>query len=231
MKKNGLVVTVLCSLLVLVGLISGSTAVAKDLSAVKTVALVSLTVSDMNGSVSSGAIGDTPAAILISASVNDMIVDAETKLAKKWAVTKVSSFIDNAEYKKAGVEKTLTVFVPKVDGKEMPVFTQVSKEIKGGIIDPQKAKDLCKALNVDGVVVIFSEWVSKTGGFVPTTKALSKNIFSLWDKNGNQVVKERVDMMGNKTLGMGGFAAVNKETIEEWRDSYNRSLDKIMSSL
>jgi len=230
MKKN-FVLAVLCSLVVLVGLVSGPDAFAKDTGSIKSVAIVSLTVSDVGGSVNAGSIGSTPVAELITATVNNMITDAENKLGNKWKVTKVSSFIDNADYKKAGVEKTLTVFSPKVDGKEMPVFTQVSKEIKGGIIDAQKAKDLCKALNVDGVVLIFSEWLSKTGGFVPTTKAMSKNILSIWDSNGKQVAKERVDMVGNKTLGMGGFKAVNQETIEEWRDSYNRALDKIVSSL
>lgn len=195
------------------------------------VAVVSLTVSDVGGSVQGGSVGSTPVSKLISAAVSEMLNDAETKLGGKWTVVKASSFIDNADYRKASVEKTLTVYVPRINGKEMPVFTQVSKEIKGGILDADKAKQLCKALNVDGVVLIFSEWASKTGGFVPTTKALSKNILTIWDGSGNKVFTKRVDKLGEKTLGVGGIKAVNEETINEWRDSYNRSLDEIIKSL
>jgi len=231
MKRFLVALAVLCSLLAFVGFVSDPNALAKDMSSIKSVAIVSLSVSDVGGSVQSGSVGSTPVSELISGTVSNMLTDAEKKLSSKWTVVKASTFIDNADYRKAGVEKTLTVYLPKVNGKEMPVLTQVSKEIKGGIIDPQKAKDLCKALNVNAVVLIFSEWASKTGGFVPTTKALSKNILSVWDSNGNQVVKERIDMVGNKTLGVGGIKAVNQETIEEWRDSYNRALDKIIGSL
>lgn len=212
-------------------LVLSSTAFAADTSSLKNVAIVSLSVSDVGGSVQSGSIGSTPVAKLMISAVNDMISDAEKKLSSKWNIIKVSSFINNAGYRKAGVEKTLTVFVPQVNGSEMPVFTQVSKEIKGGVIGADKAKALCKTLNVDGIVLIFSEWGAKTGSFVPTTKALTKNILTVWDSNGNNLVKKRVDMVGNKSLGVGVFKAVNDQTIGEWRDAYNRALDDIIKSL
>lgn len=231
MKKSILKPAICCSLLVLSCFISSSTALAADTPKLNNVAIVSLSVSDVGGSVKAGSVGSTPVSKLIADTVNDMLNDAEKKLSSKWNVVKVSSFINNAGYLKPRVEKTLTVSVPQINGKEMPVFTQVSKEIKGGMIDAEKARDLCKALNVDGVVLIFSEWTSKTGGFVPTTKALTKNILTVWDSSGTMVVKKRVDMVGKKTLGVSGFKAVNEETIGEWRDSYNRSLDEIIGSL
>ncbi len=231
MKKSIFKLAMLCSLATVSCFGSSSTALAEDASKLKNVAIVSISVSDVGGSVQGGSIGSTPVSKLISDAVNTMVDDAEKKLGTKWNVVKVSSFIDNADYRKPSVEKTLTLFVPQVNGKEMPVFTQVSKEIKGGILDAEKAKELCKALNVDGVVLIFSEWASKTGGFVPTTKALTKNILTVWDGSGNKVIYKRVDTVGNKTLGVGGFKAVNEETINEWRDSYNRSLDEILKSL
>ncbi|OGW35666.1 MAG: hypothetical protein A2010_06615 [Nitrospirae bacterium GWD2_57_9] len=230
MKKYIYALTILCSLLAL-ALASSPIVSAKSGGSIKKVAVVSLTVSDVAGSVRAGSIGTTPVSKLIDSSVNSMLSDAEKKLGGKWTVVKASGFIDNAGYRKAGVKKTLTVYVPKVNGREMPVFTQVSKEIKGGKIDPQKAKDLCRALNVDGVVLIFSEWASKTGGMVPTTKAMTKNILTVWDRNGDQVIKERVDMVGKRSLGFSGVKAVNKDTIGEWRDAYSRALDKIVSSL
>jgi hypothetical protein len=231
MKKSVLKLAILCSLFSLSCFVSSSTVLAEDATNLKNVAVVSLSFSDVGGSVQSGSIGSTPVSKLISNTVNEMLNDAETKLGGKWHMVKASSFIDNAGYLKPGVEKKLTVTVPQINGKEMPVFTQVSKEIKGGIIDAEKAKELCKALSVDGVVLIFSEWTAKTGGFVPTTKALTKNILTVWDSSGNMVVKKRVDTVGKKTLGVSGFKAVNEETIGEWRDSYSRSLDEIISSL
>jgi hypothetical protein len=125
----------------------------------------------------------------------------------------------------------LTVYVPRVNGKSMPVFTEASKEIKGGQLEPETAKQLCKALGVDGVVLIFSEWSTKTGSFVPTNKAITKNVFTVWDSTGKQAIKKRVDTVGKKTLGAGGIKAVNKDTIGEWRNSYNESLEKIIDSL
>lgn len=230
MRKN-IFKLALCLVLTVAGFVSGSTASSAEGSSIKKIAIVSFTVSDVAGSVRAGSIGSTPVAQLIKGTVTKMLDDAEKKLGHKWKVTKVSSFISAAGYRKPSVEKTLTVFVPRVNGKEMPVFTQVSKEIKGGVIDSQKAKDLCRALNVDAIVLIFSEWSAKTGGFVPTTKALTKNILTIWDSQGNQVTKKRVDMVGRKTLGVSGMKAVNDKTIGEWHDSFNRSMDKILSSL
>jgi len=223
--------TLIGMLVLVIAFVAGSTAQSGEGSSIKKVAIVSFTVSDVAGSVRSGSVGSTSVPTLIKNTVNGMLNDAEKKLGKKWAVTKVSGFIDNAVYRKAGVPKTLSVFVPKVNGRDMPVFTEVSKEIKGGQLDPQKAKQLCKALNVDAVILIFSEWSAKTGSFVPTTKAITKNVFTVWDKNGEQVIKKRVDTVGKKTLGAGGIKAVNKETIGEWHESYKVSLDKIISSL
>jgi hypothetical protein len=219
------------TLVIVIGFLSSSTALSGEGSSIKKVAIVSFSVSDVAGSVRAGSVGSTSVPDLIKNTVNGMLNDAEKKLGKKWTVTKVSGFIDNGVYRKAGVPKTLSVFVPKVNGKDMPVFTEVSKEIKGGQIEAQKARLLCKALNVDAVVLIFSEWSAKTGSFVPTTKAITKNVFTVWDKTGKQVIKKRVDTVGNKTLGAGGIKAVNKETIGEWHESYKSSMDKIIGSL
>ncbi len=231
MKKGFLKSAMFCSLAVLFLSVSGSIALAGDASKLGSAAIVSLSVNDVGGSMHAGSVGNTPVAKLMSAAVNDMVNDAENKLGAKLKLVKAATFINNAEYRKIGVEKTLSVYVPQINGTDMPVFTQVSKEIKGGVIDAEKAKALCKALKVEGVVVIFSEWGAKTGSFVPTTKALTKNILTVWDSNGNNVFKKRVDMVGNKSLGVGLFKAVNEETIGEWRDAYNRALEEIVKSL
>lgn len=231
MKRNYIVLATRCLMVIAACFVLGSSAEAGDTSGIKKVAIVSFTVSDVAGSVRAGSVGSTPVAKLMNDKVNDMLADAEKKLGRKWSVVKASSFIDNAGYRNAGVERTLTVFVPRLNGKDMQVFTQVSKEIKSGKLDPGKAKQLCQALQVDAVVLIFSEWSAKTGGFVPTTKAITKNIVTVWNSKGDMVTKERVDMVGKKTLGVSGMKAVNEQTIGEWTDSFSRAMDKIVGSL
>lgn len=223
---------VIVSLLVIAtGFVSSSIVSAGEGAGIKKIAIASFTVSDMAGTVRVGSVGAKSVPKLISGAINGMLNDAEKKLGHKWKVTATSSFIGSAGYRKQGVPKTLTVYVPKINGMDMPVFTQESKEIKSGTIDPQKAAALCKALNVDGIVLIFSEWSAKTGNFVPTTKAITKNVFTLYDRSGRQVFKKRVDTVGKNTIGASHIKAVNDKTIGEWRDSFKISMDKIVGSL
>lgn len=231
MRKSWCMSAVLCLAVIMSGTIMGSFAFAKDTSAIKKVAVVSFSVSDVAGTVRAGSVGTSSVAGLMKSKVNGMLAEAEKKLGRKWTVVKASSFITNAAYRGQSVENKLTVFLPTVGGKVMPVFTQVGKEIKGGQIDPDKAKAICKALGVDGIVLIFSEWSAKTGSMVPTTKAITKNVLTVWDRNGTMVFKKRVDMVGKKTLGAGGIKAVNDQSIGEWTDAYERALDKIIDSI
>jgi len=230
MKRNLVYSGILVLIFTLSGCVS-STSGKIDTSSINRVAVVSLSISDWGGSVRMGSVGSTSVSELISDTAAKMLVDTEEKLSSKWQVVKASSFVGSNNYQKLGTEKTLSVIVPKVNGKEMAVFTQVSKEIKGGQIAPQTAMDLCKALQVDAVVLVFSEWTVKTGGIVPMTKAVTKNIFTIWDANGKQITKKRVDMMGSKSLGAFGIKAVNENTISEWHASYDKAMNKIIASI
>ncbi len=62
------------------------------------------------------------------------------------------------------------------------------------------------------------------------TKSLTKNILTIWDRDGNLIAKKRIDKLGKKTLGAMGIKAVNNSTITEWGDSTRRALDEIISS-
>jgi hypothetical protein len=230
MKRNLIFSSILALILALSGCVAGTSG-KMDTSSINRVALVSLSISDWGGSIKMGGVGRTPVAELIAKTANKMRTDTEEKLASKWQVVKASSFVGSQGYRALGTEKTLSVIVPEINGKEMAVFTQVSKEIKGGQIAPQIAMDLCKTLQVDAVVLVFSEWTVKTGGIVPITKAVSKNIFTIWDANGKQVTKKRVDMMGTKPLGAYGVKAVNENTISEWHASYDMAMNKIIGSI
>src|SRR6266508_3386804 len=126
MQNNRFMPAIVLLIAILAGYASSSTA--REGSSIKKVAIVSFAVSDVAGTVRVGSVGSTSVPELIRGAVNGMLNDAEKKLGKKWTVTKASGFIGNAGYRKAGVPKTLSVFVPKIDGREMPVFTEVSKE-------------------------------------------------------------------------------------------------------
>ena len=62
------------------------------------------------------------------------------------------------------------------------------------------------------------------------TKSLTKNIFTMWDRDGNLIAKKRIDKIGQKSLGAFGIKAVNNNTITEWGNSTRRALEEIISS-
>lgn len=199
----------------------------KSLPQIKKVAVVSLSVSDWGGSVKSNAAGGNVAKTMQDAT-NQMLADTESRLAQQYQVVKASSFIGKSAYQKEIAEHSFYMNVPQVNGKDLGVFTANGKALRRGDIDPAKAQALCKALGVDGVFVVFSEWTVRTGGFVPLTKAVTKNIVSLWDAQGKKVFTRRVDKQGSRTLGAMGIKAVTADTVNEWTGTYKQSLDLIL---
>jgi hypothetical protein len=199
---------------------------------VKKIAVVSLAVSDWGGSVSHNSIpGKDPVLQLIDKATLDMLTHVENELSSRWEVKRAASFVGSKNYRKEAAGDVLTVLVPTIKGQRMPVFTEISGEIKKGDLDPAKARALCKALQVDAVVLVFSEWTAKTGGVVPMTKAVSKNIVSFWDKDGQKIFMRRVDMTGTKPLGAMGLKVVNQGTISEWTDTYRKSVTRILQEI
>ncbi|MDH3973918.1 MAG: hypothetical protein OEV42_06525 [Deltaproteobacteria bacterium] len=202
----------------------------KPATPIKRVAIASFTVSDWGGSVKSGSVGSNSVSNLINGTLGKLVSSTEKSLSKRFKVKSVKKFITNKTYQKLGSEKVLTVYTPVLRKKSMPVFTTVSRELKGGMIKPETAKALCKTLKVDAIVLIFSEWTVKQGGFIPITKAVSKNVFTMWDRDGNIIARKRIDKMGTKTLGAMGIKAVNEDTINEWGDTSRQSLEQIILS-
>jgi len=206
---------------------TGAAKSVKTLPQVKKVAVVSLSVSDWGGSVKAGGIGDSMHQTMQKAT-DGLLTYTEKELAKQFTVTKASSFIGSKGYKGQTEKLTLTAYVPSVGGKPLGVFTSESRSLKRGDLTPAKAMALCKSLGVDGIFLIFSEWGVATGKFVPTNKALTKNIVSLWDASGQKVFTRRVDKVGTRVLGGMGYKAVTPETITEWTDTYKHSLVQIL---
>ena len=56
-------------------------------------------------------------------------------------------------------------------------------------------------LGVDAVVLVYSEWGIDSGKFVPTMKALTKNCFAMYSKDGRKLFYARKDMRGAKVIG------------------------------
>ena len=52
---------------------------------------------------------------------------------------------------------------------------------------------LATATGADLLVVIYSEWAVATGKFIPTAKALTKNVVSIYSAAGAQVFHARRD--------------------------------------
>jgi len=230
MKRNLMILLNLVIIVTFAGCGGSSVVLKKPAAPIKRVAIASLSVSDWGGTVTSDSIGNNSVSNLIDGTMVKILGAAEKSLSSTFKVQKAYQFINKSAYQKLGSEKVLTAFTPRLKDKSMPLFTTVSRELKGGMIAPETAKALCKVLRADAIVLIFSEWTVRTGGFVPMTKAVTKNVFTMWDRDGNIIAKKRIDKMGTKTLGAMGIKAVNDDTINEWGNTTQNALDQIISS-
>ncbi len=159
---------------------------------------------------------------LIAANTKQMLEKTEEILEKKWIVKPANSFINSSEYQRLSIEKAKDgLFTPVLDGTVMPIFTKDRKAIIKGNIPPEIAQKLCATLGVDAVVLVYSEWMTDSGKFIPTVKALTKNCFSMYTKDGHKLFFDRKDMRGDRVIG-GAFAGVhiNENTIDQWVDAY-----------
>ena len=190
------------------------------------IALVSLSVSDFGRSLQFGnasGVGD-----LITKKMDEMAVLTEASLGTAWTVVPAASIVANDGYLKlAKAEAKDNLYT----ATHMKLFSADRSDQVKTRLDPQMAKDLCAALGVDLVAVVYSEWTTVTGGFVPTTKAYAKTVFSIWDNQGRQLYKDRKDVEGAKTLGAFGRAQVDENSLDVWVGAYKTGLDKMMSSM
>lgn len=228
MSKKFLLVTVVISLVALGGCGMVGRAHMKISPAVKKVAVVSLAVSDWGGSVKGDSISTTSVHGLMRSATLGMLTYAESELRQHWKVERVGAFITNRRYQRAAEDIRVATYSPVVRGREMPLF---GPGFKKGDITPQKARNLCVALHVDAVVLIFSEWTVKTGAFIPTTKAVSKNVVSFWNKKGEKIYFRRIDVVGRRPIGAMGIKAVNKGTIKQWTWGYETALKKMFAAI
>ena len=190
------------------------------------IALVSITVSDFGKSLQFGNGSDVAA--LITKKMDEMTALTEATLATSWTVVPAASIVTTEGYTKlAKADAKDNMFT----GTNMKLFATERGDLVKTRLDPQVAKDLCAALNVELVAVVYSEWTTVTGGFIPTTKAYAKTVFSVWDNQGRQLFKDRKDVEGSKTLGAFGRAQVDENSLDVWVGAYKTGLDKMMGSM
>jgi len=193
---------------------------------IKSVAIVSFTVNNY-GFLGQGAIDQR----LINDNINTMLEETETTLAKLWSVKPASSFASNQSYQNLMIANNKRgLSSPIINNNLMPICSDNRHNIVKGVLSSDQAMALCTELEVDAVMMVYSEWMIDSGKFVPTIKALTKNCFSMYNKNGQRLPYQRKDFRGERVIG-GPFAGVhiNEGTIDQWVNAYKKSVDTIFA--
>lgn len=160
---------------------------------------------------------------LMGAQLNKMVVDIETLLAKDWTVVSAGNFAAKDEFQMMAGERR-EVGLPVFDGKTMPLFSKDRKQLIKAEVDKDVAQKLARIAGADYILIAYSEWAVATGRFVPTSKALAKNVVSIYSADGKKVFSDRADSIGDKTLGAMGSVVVDQNSIGEWVTAYDKGI-------
>lgn len=185
------------------------------------IAVVSLSANNFGGSLQGWNSSDTTD--LMVSRLNTMLAFTEETFGAGWEVVPASSFVSKPEFMALAGEQR-DVGTPMIDGIYMPLMSKNRKQLVKARIDKDVAVALAQVTGADFLLVIYSEWAVKTGRFVLTSKALTKNVLSIYDANGKQIFKGRLDKMGKKTLGAFSAVYIDDDTIDQWVDAYTYSL-------
>jgi hypothetical protein len=147
----------------------------------------------------------------------------ETLLAKDWTVIPAQTFAAKDEFQALAGERR-EVGLPSFDGKVMPLFSKDRKQLIKAEVDKDVAVKLAKIAGADYILIAYSEWAVATGRFVPTSKALAKNVVSIYDASGKKVYEDRADAQGDRTLGAMGSVVVDQNSIGEWVNAYDKGI-------
>ncbi len=192
----------------------------------KSVAVVSFAINNYGSFGTAGAIN--PA--LIDPTLMTLVKKTESILAEKLVVKPAATFVKSKAYRSLSIGDVKSgLYAPKFSGTVMPSFSSDRKAIVKGVLPAETAKELCRTLGVDAVVLVYSEWLLDSGKFIPTIKALTKNCFAMYSKDGQKVFYDRKDMRGARVIG-GAFAGVhiNEETIDQWVDAFSNSAEIVL---
>ena len=195
------------------------------------VALVSFAVTNWGGIVS-GTAGDAKAAELINHTLSDMVAYTENSFSSFMRVSRASGFLGSAAYRNLGVRNELDLLLPKEKGQPFALFSRDGDDVMAARLTPSIAKRLCAELQVDAVVVVYSEWAVTMGKTVKAQRAQARVVVSIWDSNGNLVLTKRAERTGTGILGAPYSPVVaNEFTIGQWSSAYVRALDQIAGQM
>jgi hypothetical protein len=187
----------------------------------KKIAVVSISANNFGNTIDGW--NDANSTDLMTSRLNEMLEFTEKTFSAGWEVVPASSFASTSEFITFAGEQR-DVGAPMIDGIYMPLFSKDRKQLVKAMLDQDVAKGLIGVTGADFLLVVYSEWTTKTGGFVPTTKPLTKNVISVFDSEGKQVYKGRIDKMGPKTLGAFSAVFVDEDTIDYWVGTFEDSL-------
>jgi hypothetical protein len=192
-----------------------------------TVAVVSLSINDYGNSLQGW--NSTMVSDLMYSRAATMVQMTESELSRYWRVIPAPQFVANPAYQQlAGMR--FEVAVPQVDGHFMPVFAMDRRQLIRAQVSPDQAYALAQATGADLVAIVYAEWGVVTGGVIPTSKSLSKNVIGIFDSGGNQVYRRRADARGSKTLGAFGRVVVDENSIDQWVEAFHKGLTRIFDS-
>jgi len=187
----------------------------------KTIAVVSVSANNFSDSLQGWNSANTSE--VMGTQLNKMVVMIEGLLATDWTVVKAESFATKDEFQALAGERR-EVGLPAFEGKSMPLFSKDRGQLIKASVDKDVAVQLARATGADYILIAYSEWAVATGGIIPTSKALAKNVVSVYDATGKQVFQDRSDALGNKTLGAMGKVQVDQNTIGEWVTAYDKGI-------
>ena len=112
----------------------------------------------------------------------------------------------------------------------MPLFSKDRKQLIKAEVDKDVAMKLAQIAGADFILIAYSEWAVATGRFVPTSKALAKNVVSIYNAEGKQVFADRSDALGDRTLGAMGSVVVDQNSIGEWVTRLRQGHSRVVRS-
>jgi len=187
----------------------------------KSIAIVSVSANNYGGSLQGW--NSANASDLMGSQLNKMVGMIETLFSKDWTVVSASTFAGKDEFQLLAGERR-EVGLPAFDGKTMPLFSKDRKQLIKAEVDKDVAIKLAQITGADFILIAYSEWAVATGRFVPTSKALAKNVVSIYDSKGKKVYEDRSDAQGDKTLGALGSVVVDQNSIGEWVNAYDKGI-------
>jgi hypothetical protein len=185
------------------------------------IAVVSIAANNFGGSLQGWNSAST--SDLMTSRVAKMLAAAESKLGTKWTVIPADRFVGKESFQKHK-GASFDVGLAKLPNGTLPVFAADRDQLIKARLTPAQVQGLATATGADLLVVIYSEWAVATGKFIPTAKALTKNVVSIYSAAGAQVFHARRDQIGTKSLGAFGRVSVTEETIDQWVGSYEVAL-------